>query len=217
MFPVYAISNANRHCYHDALEQQFRLRHRIFVDELGWEPLRKADGREVDQFDTEHSVYLLGIEPGGRVVAGTRLGPSLKPHLLADVFPQAAAYRGVPRGPDIYDWTRIFVVPARRGETHPCRAAGAIKTALLEYCLANGIRQVTGVGEPYWIPALSKLGWNPRPLGLPIEHGNMAIFGFTCDVTPEALERTKMVFGFAEPVLANSSADDDAARLPALA
>lgn len=206
MFPVHVVTRSNRHFYEDELEQHFRLRHSIFVDELGWTALRKPDGREIDQFDTEHSIYLLGIEPGRGVVAGTRLGPSLRPHLLADVFPHAAAHRGVPRAADIYDWTRIFVVPARRGETRPCRAAGRIKIALLEYCLASGIRQVVGLGEPYWVPALSKLGWNPRPLGLPVEHENMLIFGFTCDVTRTALERTRDVFGIAEPVLANLAA-----------
>lgn len=201
MFPVHVVTSENRDLYENELEQHFRLRHSVFVEELGWTALRKPDGREIDQFDTEHSVYLLGIEPGRGVVAGTRLGPSLRPHLLADVFPQAAAHRGVPRAPDIYDWTRIFVAPGRRSETRPCRAAGTIKTAVLEYCLAHGIRQVTGLGEPYWIPALSKLGWNPRPLGLPVDHEGMLILGFTCDMTQEALERTRAVFGLVEPVL----------------
>lgn len=203
MFPVHIVTHTNRHLYEEELAQHFRLRHRIFVDELGWTALRKADGREIDQFDTEHSIYLLGLEPERGVVAGTRLGPSLRPHLLADVFPHAAAHRGVPRAPDVFDWTRIFVAPARRSETRPCRAAGTIKTAVLEYCIANGIRQITGLGEPYWVPALSKLGWNPQPLGLPIEHEGMLIFGFTCDVTLAALERTRSVFGLVEPVLSN--------------
>lgn len=202
MFSVHVISSKNRHLYAREMEQHFRLRHRIFVDELGWAALRKPDAREIDQFDTEHSIYLLGIEPGHGVVAGTRLGPSLLPHLLSDVFPHAAAHKGVPRAPDIYDWTRIFVAPSRRSEVRPCRSAGTIKTAVLEYCLANGIRQVTGLGEPYWIPALYKLGWNPRPLGLPIEHEDRLLLAFTCDVTPEALMQTRSIFGFDRPVLA---------------
>lgn len=208
MFPVHVVTCENRHLYEDELEQQFRLRHDIFVGELGWKALRKPDGREIDQFDTEHSIYLLGIEPARGVVAGTRLGPSLQPHLLADVFPHAAAHRGVPRAADIYDWTRIFVAPARRSVTRPCRAAGTVKAAVLEYCLANGIRQVTGLGEPYWVPALSKLGWNPQPLGLPIEHEGMLIFGFTCDITQAALEQTKAVFGLVKPVLVDLELDE---------
>lgn len=216
MFPVHVVTSQNRHLYEEQLEQHFRLRHSIFVDELGWTALRKPDGREIDQFDTEYSIYLLGIEPGRGVVAGTRLGPSLQPHLLADVFPHAAAHRGIPRAPNIYDWTRIFVAPLRRSETRPCRAAGTIKTAVLEYCLANGIRQVTGLGEPYWVPALSKLGWNPRPLGLPVEHEDMLVFGFTCDVTRAALEKTRAVFGLVEPVLVNAEPADLASSASAI-
>lgn len=210
MFPVHCVTHHNRHLYEKELAQHFRLRHKIFVDELGWTALRKPDGREIDQFDTEHSIYLLGIEPQHGVVAGTRLGPTLKPHLLADVFPHAAAFRGVPRGADIFDWTRIFVAPARRSESRPCRAAGTIKAAVLEYCLANGIRQVTGLGEPYWVPSLSKIGWNPRPLGLPIEHDGMSIFGFTCEMTEAALARTRSVFAFAQPVLVDDERADTA-------
>lgn len=212
MFPVHVVTRLNRHLYADALEQQFRLRHQIFVDELGWGALRRSDGREVDQFDTDHSIYLLGIEQGDRVVAGTRLGPTLEPHLLADVFPHAAAQRGVPLAPDIYDWTRIFVVPSRRGENRPCRAAGTIKAAVLEYCLAQGIRQVTGLGEPYWIPALTKLGWKPCPLGLPVEHEGMVLFGFTCEMTPQALRRTRETFGLLDPVTVSVASPDDRRR-----
>ncbi len=43
------------------LEEMHRIRHRIYVEGRGWKALRKSDGREVDEFDTDDAVYLLGL------------------------------------------------------------------------------------------------------------------------------------------------------------
>ncbi|MEC5293601.1 acyl-homoserine-lactone synthase [Aurantimonas sp. C2-3-R2] len=90
MFHIHIVDSSNRGAYRDELEQHFRLRHDIYVGERGWHNLARPDGREVDAFDTEDAVYLLGILPGKGVVAGSRLVPSVKPHLMSDVFPQLA-------------------------------------------------------------------------------------------------------------------------------
>jgi acyl-homoserine lactone synthase len=66
------------------LEQAFRLRHSIFVDERGWEVLRRPDGREIDQFDDEDAVHELALHDGA-VVGYHRMRPTTRPHLLGDV------------------------------------------------------------------------------------------------------------------------------------
>jgi acyl-homoserine lactone synthase len=43
--------------------------------------------------------------------------------LLSAVFPQLANVRGMPEGDDVYEWTRFFVIPARR-EGDRARRAG---------------------------------------------------------------------------------------------
>src|SRR5262249_38699865 len=113
MIQVHAIDAGNRHLYEDQIEEHYRIRHDIYVNERRWMDLERPDGREVDQFDTEKSVYLLALE-GDRVVGGSRLVPTLEPHLMSEVFPHVADVRGVPRARDIYEWTRIFVIPAKR-------------------------------------------------------------------------------------------------------
>jgi acyl-homoserine lactone synthase len=85
MFKVHAIHVGNRHLYEAALDQHHRIRHDIYVGERKWMDLERADGREIDQFDTDRTVYLLGIEPGKGVVGGSRLVPTLEPHLMSDV------------------------------------------------------------------------------------------------------------------------------------
>jgi N-acyl-L-homoserine lactone synthetase len=76
-------------------EQAWRLRHRIFVEELGWSDLRRPDGREIDQFDHEEAIHHHCIRDG-RVVGYQRLLPTTRPHLLTDVMPEFATDRHRP-------------------------------------------------------------------------------------------------------------------------
>ena len=56
--------------YAPQLEESFRVRHQVFVDGLGWEDLRQADGREIDQFDTNDAVHLVFLDDAGHLFGG---------------------------------------------------------------------------------------------------------------------------------------------------
>jgi acyl-homoserine lactone synthase len=202
MFQIHAIHAGNRHLYKDALDQHYRIRHEIYVGERKWMDLKRPDGREIDQFDTDNAVYLLGIEPGKGVIGGSRLVPTLEPHLMSDVFPELANHRGLPRSADIFEWTRIFIVPARRETGRLSKAAGIVYCGILEFCLSHVIRQISVVCEAYWIPRLLALGWNPVLLGTPIEKDGMTIVGITCDMTEEALALTRTIYEISVSVMA---------------
>lgn len=66
------VTRHNDFLYSDALDQMFRLRHRIFVERMGWEALRKPDAVERDEFDTSEAVYLLLMEEDGQVIGMAR-------------------------------------------------------------------------------------------------------------------------------------------------
>lgn len=201
MVEVHAVTAGNRAHYQSFVEQHYRIRHDIYVGERRWMDLARPDGREVDQFDTDDAVYLLGIDKSAGVVCGSRLVPTLKPNLMSDVFPQLASVRDLPRAPDIYEWTRIFVVPQRRASGRSCVTAGIIKCGVLEHCLAEGITQLSIVTESYWIPRFDELGWRPRPLGLPIRKDGMSVVGITVDVTQHALDTTRAFYGIDASVM----------------
>lgn len=65
---IIALSGADQALFPELFEQSSRLRHRVFVEEMGWEDLRRPDGREFDQFDDEHAVHHFCIRDG--VVVG---------------------------------------------------------------------------------------------------------------------------------------------------
>ena len=200
MFEVHVVDAINRDAYSDVLEDYFRLRHEIYVGERGWRDLARSDGREVDAFDTQRAVYLMGMTPQRRVVAASRLVPTLEPHLMSEVFP-CLAENGVPRRKDVSEWTRIFVVPSFRTPGRPCLAAGVIYCGMVEYCLQAKVRQLSVVCEEYWVDRLAALGWKPARLGRVLNHEGTAIVGLLVEMTAEALATTRAAYGIDGSVL----------------
>lgn len=187
MVDVHVITCANRHLYERELDEHHQIRHRIYIEELRWRGLTpRADNREIDQFDIEDTVYLLGIEEG-RVVGGLRLLPTTGPHLIADVFSRFASERGVQRRPDIAEWTRIFVVPERREEHARSKIGSTVIASMIDYGLQEGLSGISVVMNTFWLPKFLKYGWRVRPLGLPDVHDGEWLIAVLIDVTPEAL------------------------------
>ncbi|PYF03857.1 acyl-homoserine lactone synthase [Rhodopseudomonas faecalis] len=159
---IHVITATNRHLYHEAIEQHFKIRHNVFVDERGWKTLERSDGREIDQYDNDDTVYLLAME-GDRVVGGHRLYPTTKPTMISEVFPHLAAVSSCPSAPDIWEWSRYFIVPERRDGDLNLRLMAAVQ----EFCLDEGISQVSAVFEMWWLPRFQQAGFVIKPLGIP--------------------------------------------------
>ena len=116
MAMIHIVSPENEYHYRDEMEQAFRLRYRVFVEERGWRALAKPDGREIDQFDNEHAVHMLYIEHG-TVLGYQRMLPTTRPHLLSEVMPELCEGEH-PVGAHIWEWIR-FCVERELGEIRP--------------------------------------------------------------------------------------------------
>jgi acyl-homoserine lactone synthase len=204
---LHVVTAENRSLYERQVEESFLIRHKIYVEERGWRDLDRPDKREVDQFDNDDAIYLLALdERARRVIGGSRLIPTLKPHLMSDVFPQLASMRQLPRSADIFEWTRFYVISERREPHAISDVACTIMCGVQEYCLENGIVKLSIVTEPFWIPRFARLGWNPKPLGLPIDWHGMEVVGITVEISESALRQTRQVRNLSGPVLVHESA-----------
>jgi len=200
MFQIHVVDRSNQSVYQKHLDDYFKIRHDIYVGERGWHNLARPDGREIDTFDTQDAIYLLGITREQNVVAGSRLVPTTRPHLMSEVFPQLA-HDGVHRDPGLYEWTRVFVVPALREAGRPSRAAGIVYCGIVEFCLLRKIGGLTIVCEPYWYDRLRTIGWAPQRLGSPLDHKDGAIIGLSVTMTKRGLARTRAFYGVTQSVL----------------
>lgn len=161
---VHVVTASNRESYKNELIAFFQERHRIYVEEKGW---REDDGSgfEIDQFDTDDATYLIGVQDG-RVMTGTRLISTTLPHLASEIFPHLCDFNGVLRSPTVAEWTRGFISPEYRE-----KGIGPIKgqfcSAVMEFCLQEGITQVGGIQEFYWLRLWKHFGWKVDPVGSP--------------------------------------------------
>lgn len=163
---LHFVTSANSQLYHEELEQAFRLRHSVFVEEKGWTDLRHDDGREIDRFDDEHAVHMLYIE-AGRVIGYQRMLPTTRPHLLSDVMPELCEGEH-PVGPNIWEWTRYCVEPANRERGRMLSpAANALLSGIVEWGLASGVDTILIEMNPLWLLRLVQLHFRVTPLGLP--------------------------------------------------
>ena len=192
---VHIVTSANRSLYQDALEQSYRLRHRVYIQEMKWRGLNaRDDGRELDQFDTAAAVHLLYLERGV-VYGGTRLVPTTEPHLLSEVFAHFAEIRGVPRAPDIAEWTRFYVARERREEHKASRVGSLILSSMVDYALQEGLIAVSALMNTFWLPRFLGYGWRVRPLGLPDVHDGEWLVAGTIEITPDALAGIRRACG----------------------
>lgn len=180
MIEAHVVSERNRDLYEAHWESYLRIRHDIYVREKHWRPER-ADGCEIDQFDTPDATYILGFEEG-EIVTGARLIPTTLPNLTSDIYPHMCEVRGVPKHANWADWTRTFVVRRKRSANRRGTLT-QIFCAAMEYCVEQGIEYAGGIQETYFLPRLRMMGWRVAPMGMPcVVAGEWAVVAYIrCD------------------------------------
>jgi acyl-homoserine lactone synthase len=163
---IHIVDTSNIALYADLMQQAHRLRHTVFVEEMGWDNLRRPDGLEFDQFDDEHAVHMLYIEHG-LVLGYQRMLASTRPHLLSDVMPQLCE-GDRPYGDNIWEWTRYCVPREHRERGRKLSpVALALLTAIVEWGLERGVDTIIIEMDPLWLLRLVQLHFRVTPLGLP--------------------------------------------------
>jgi acyl-homoserine lactone synthase len=203
MFVIHIVTPENDYHYRYEMEQAYRLRHRVFVEEMGCHNLAKPDGREIDQFDNKHAVHMLYIERG-EVLGYQRLLPSTRPHLLSHIMPELCEVER-PIGADIWEISRHCVAPGHRsGGSYATPIANALGAGLLEWALECGVSMFIIEIEPMGLLPLVQLRFQPLPLGLPHKINGRELIAVTLTFNESTLERLRDMHGNRGRVLAES-------------
>lgn len=95
----------NVHLHGDVWISHHRLRHRLFVERLGWEvPSFKA--MEYDQFDTPAAKYVLWVDDNNKARGMVRLIPTIEPYMVRSLWPDWLE-DALPEDPHIWEATRF--------------------------------------------------------------------------------------------------------------
>ena len=200
---IHIVTPENEHLYRKQMAQVFRLRHKVFVEEMGWKALAKPDGREIDQFDTKHAVHMLYLE-GGEVLGYQRLLPSTRPHLLSEVMPQLCEVER-PVGAHIWEISRHCVAPGHRaGGRYANHVANALATALVEWGFECGISQYIIEIDPVGVLPLIQLHFQLMPLGLPQNVNGKDVIALTMTFDNRTLQRLREMRGTRRRTLAET-------------
>ena len=189
MTDIHVINNKNRHLYSAIMMDYHRKRYEIFVEERGWKDLGDSSGLEFDQFDDEHTTYLLAID-GEKIVGGSRLYPTTRPHMISEVFMHLVD-RPLPRNKLTLEWSRYFIVRERRVGRTECRLLAAVQ----QFCLEEGITALTGIQDMWWVPRWQQLGFKVHPLGLPHLVEGQPTMAVVIDISEESLASVRKLAG----------------------
>ncbi|WP_284338592.1 acyl-homoserine-lactone synthase [Devosia nitrariae] len=197
---VHLLGAHNRARYGDLLEENYKLRHRIFVDLQGWEAIRRPDQRDVDAFDGPNAAHILVTEDG-ELVGGSRFNCHDGPTLLQTVFPGLVT-EPFPAPPALgADWTRFYVRPDRREGRRRAPESAALFCAMMEYALSQGYAFITFVSTIYMVELGVSMGWRIAPLGPPAKIDGKPTVAASIEVSEDALDSVRRVTGIGQAVL----------------
>lgn len=131
------------HLYGDALEAQFRLRQRVFIERQNY-AVPSWKGMEFDQFDTPATQYFVWRDEDGVARGVARLAPTSLRYMLEEIWPEKITAIELPHSDRVWEATRFGVdsnLPvALRGQIVKELICG-----LLEYGVTHGIDQIIGL------------------------------------------------------------------------
>jgi acyl-homoserine lactone synthase len=192
---IEVVTSRNALIYKDALQDMFHLRHRIFVERMGWEALRKPDRLERDQFDTGDAIYLLLTQDAGAVIGTHRMLPTTGPPLFSDVFPNLCSVKGVQRGERILELTRTCVDEEALDRAAMEKARKRLMVGLFEFCLRAGYEKFTLLTPTDLLFRYLLIGLDIKPLGMPADLDGNKQVAVIVKVDQQALDVMRMALG----------------------
>lgn len=143
---VFLVTGAQLEAYPKIRDAMYRMRHKIFYEELGWD-VTSDNGLEYDQFDRPDTVYILYLE-GDRVIGTWRLLPTTQPYMMSHVFSDLLPGEP-PSDKATWELSRYAIdMPEITSRAHFRLVGGTMFCALCEFCMSAGVMELVAVQEP---------------------------------------------------------------------
>jgi len=187
----FVIKNANKIPLVE-LHKMYRMRYMVAVDQWGWNIPTAKKGVDKDQFDTQFTTYILVYNRSSEMVACARLNPTIRPHLMSEIFANQCEFSGVPRDKSIQELSRFIVDASKLTHAQQVQLYLQLCLVVTEYAINIGLKQLT------WLTHKTKyiksvVVWKTRPLGLPQYYSDddAEYIAAIMDTTDEAVRRLR--------------------------
>jgi acyl-homoserine lactone synthase len=159
---IRVIDKTNLHLFPRTMDQLFRVRHSVFVEEKGWKQFERDGIFEKDQYDTEDAIYVVALDDEGDAIGCFRLYPTVLPHMISEVFPDMVDGEVLCR-PDVLELTRFHLCKPKRHAPEYLE----LLTAIPEVGLELGLSGFTAIVRTLRVPVMQAAGLSITPTGLP--------------------------------------------------
>jgi len=198
---IVEINRYNRWAYSAQIDAMHEDRKVIFVDMMRWQIPVYANQYEIDQFDTRETVYLMCInEESGEHLGSVRLLETQKPHLMSEVFPELCT-EGIPRGPDIYEVSRLMTASALETAVQRKVVRDRLALGMVEWALRRNVRAFSAVVGPAMLQQIVGMPWRHRLLGLPTHDAKGLVYPIKIEIGPDTLVLMREQVGIFTPTL----------------
>lgn len=187
------------------LEAGFRLRKKVFHDQLAWDVPVVGD-MEFDRYDTADAQYLMWCSPDRRKLYGMiRLMPTSGPTLLFDVFGATHGNAAELIGDTILEGTRMCIDEELVARDFPTLEPGAafnlLFLALCEACLALGAVRMVSNFEPAMSRIYRRAGLAYDLKGKASGYGKRPVCCGAFDVSMQVLAQMRRTIGIDLPLV----------------
>ncbi len=186
------------------LDQMFRLRKKIFFDELNWD-VPVLGEIERDRYDDLKPAYLVWTDKKKQILYGSlRLMPTTGPTLLNDVFRKTFPANFDLCYPGIWEGTRMCIDVEKIAQDYPDllpqNAMSWMLLGLGECALAHGIHTLISNYEPHMKRIYQRSGAELDEIGRHDGYGKRPVCCGVFDVTKEVVENMRLKNGQTEAV-----------------
>ncbi|UWU16972.1 GNAT family N-acetyltransferase (plasmid) [Rhizobium sullae] len=181
------------------MEAIWRYRHRRFVEELGWEAIRRVDERERDAYDTSRTIHLV-LTHRHSIIGYSRLLPTTFPHLLSKVYPEIMEGKPYPCGPRVFEWGRCAAEKAAP-RIDNVAAVDLLMTGVLEYLVLVGAEAVIIEAHPKLVEMMKGRGYPVRYLCKPALYNGETMVAAAVYPSATVLQHHRLAYGITQSLL----------------
>lgn len=182
-----------------ALEAQYKLRYRIFIEKHNWD-VPSYNGLEYDQYDTPSAVYFTSRNKKNEVQGMIRMLPTDRPYMLQEIFPYMFTKFQLPKSDKVGELTR-FTVDHNISNKEAEVIFAKIIIGALEYGIEHKFESYISLTPIVMLRKIRNMGCRLETAGEPHKFDGMMCNSVIYEISKQVLLDVRNRTGIIDPVL----------------